>query len=148
MMLLVTLHGTQEWTPLFGLLVPPDLKRIESLWKTMKDCIKSQHTEIEIGRPISQARLVETQEEAWDAIRLERLRRLMTNMPDRCQAVSEANSGAYMMLTLFINSGSCRVLSIHVPLAMLWRTARPIEFDIISTPRKFNPIKRLLQWSL
>ena len=36
-----------------------DLDPIECLWNTMKDYIQSHHTDVEVGRQISQARLIE-----------------------------------------------------------------------------------------
>ena len=71
-----------EW-PAFS----PDLNPIESLWNEMKDWISA--TYIDRNVPLDEIR--RQVKEAWEAIGEETLEELLQTMPQRCQAVIDAN---------------------------------------------------------
>lgn len=68
----------------------PDLNPIEALWNKMKDYIALHHPGLPRGKQRSYEALRGIVQEAWDSIPLDLLERLIDSMPDRCQAVTEA----------------------------------------------------------
>lgn len=67
----------------------PDLNPIETIWDEMKDYIQKRYP----GVYSSYKRLKEVVLEAWESITHERIKELVREMPDRCQAVITAQGG-------------------------------------------------------
>ena len=63
----------------------PNLNPIESLWDEMKDWIQDHYSE-----RMSLSTLRTAVQKAWDAIRYNYLNKLIDEMPQRCQAVIDA----------------------------------------------------------
>jgi transposase len=64
----------------------PDLNPIETIWDEMKDYIEEKYPEVHR----SYKRLREVVNEAWEAVTHERIKELIREMPERCQAVIKA----------------------------------------------------------
>ena len=69
----------------------PDLNPIGSVWNMMKDHVQIHHPEVEMGRQLPLPRLRSAITEAWNSISPEELGRLIASLPERCQAVIDAN---------------------------------------------------------
>ena len=67
----------------------PDLSPIESIWDEQKDWV--QDLDLEIHR--NYARLRFTVSRAWDLISDDLIREYIHQMPERCQAVIDAQGG-------------------------------------------------------
>ena len=71
----------------------PDLNPIEAVWNLMKDYIERHYPDLESGKQLLYDKLREVVREAWDSISIDDLRELIDSMPERCQAVIDADSG-------------------------------------------------------
>lgn len=71
----------------------PDLNPIEAVWSMMKSYINARYPELGQGRRRSGSQVREIVEEAWESITPDQLRTLILSMPERCQAVKEADGG-------------------------------------------------------
>ena len=65
----------------------PDLNPIETVWNTMKDWIQARYLDDKLSYKILRKAVIE----AWDAIGENELAELLNSMPQRCQAVIDAN---------------------------------------------------------
>lgn len=80
-------------TPIFWPAYSPDLNPIEAVWNKMKDYIQENYPDPAGGkqRPYDELRVIV--QEAWDSITMDVLRALIDSMPERCQAVIDADGG-------------------------------------------------------
>jgi transposase len=72
--------------PIFWPANSPDLNPIETLWDKIKDYIGEKHPDIHRSYPKLRAAIVE----AWESIAHEDILDLIRSMPERCQAVIDA----------------------------------------------------------
>lgn len=72
--------------PIYWPAFSPDLNPIETLWDDMKDYIQKHYPDVHR----SYKRLRAAVQEAWESITHERIKELIREMPDRCQAVIDA----------------------------------------------------------
>ena len=75
--------------PIFWPANSPDLNPIETVWDWIKDYIQEKYPEVHRSYP----RLREAVAEAWNAVTDEQVRELIRSMPERCQAVIDAQGG-------------------------------------------------------
>jgi transposase len=75
--------------PIFWPAFSPDLNPIETIWNDMKEYIQVQYPKYHR----SYKRLRAAVQEAWESITIERIRELIREMPERCQAVIDARGG-------------------------------------------------------
>jgi hypothetical protein len=75
--------------PIFWAASSPDLNPIESLLSWMKNWIDDYNPTVHRNY----RRLRATVQAAWDAVPYEKITDLIKSMPERCQAVINANGG-------------------------------------------------------
>lgn len=71
----------------------PDLNPIEAIWNKMKDYIELRYPDLYGGKQLSYDQLRIAVREAWDSIPASYLVELIESMPNRCQAVIDADGG-------------------------------------------------------
>jgi ketohexokinase/beta-glucosidase len=71
----------------------PDLNPIETIWNKMKDWIAWNYPDKPFGKQYSYEELRKITQEAWMAISEETLKKVIEEMPLRCQAVIDAHGG-------------------------------------------------------
>lgn len=77
-----------KWPP-----CSPDLNPIESVWNKMKYFIQFKYPDIGDGKQRSYDKLRDIVKEAWESVTSEDLMNLIRTMPERCQAVLDAEGG-------------------------------------------------------
>ncbi|KAI1003685.1 hypothetical protein K3495_g4523 [Podosphaera aphanis] len=80
--------NTISWPP-----DSPDLNPIQPVWNLMQNFIRVTFPDSENGEPRSYGELYAVIMEAWDSVTPDQLRELVRSMPDRCQAVLDADGG-------------------------------------------------------
>ena len=65
----------------------PDLNAIENLWKIVKDLLRQHNV------PKNKQELIQLIQKVWNEVSLERLRQLISNMPNCMQSTVSANGG-------------------------------------------------------
>jgi transposase len=75
--------------PIYWPAFSPDLNPIETLWDDMKDYIQEHYPEAHRSYKWLRA----TVQEAWESITIERIRKLIRTMPQRCKDVIDADGG-------------------------------------------------------
>jgi hypothetical protein len=78
------------WFPIFWPPFSPDLNPIEDIWKEIKKILLARDSRVHC----SYKRLRKALNDAWESIDLDFIRGIISDMPNRCQAVIDAD-GSY-----------------------------------------------------